>query len=380
MKIGIAVFAYNRSRHLQQVLEGLQNNSVNELYIFQDGLCCESHRSEWEKVRETINGITWCKTKCFFSDYNKGLARSIIEGIDVILSEKDAIIVLEDDCVPTSNYIEFMTQCFKKYVKDEKIYSISGYSYPVTLKGGEYDIYGCGRISSWGWGTWKNRWNVYKKDYELVTKMKRDKKASRNLALWGRDLEDMLVGNVRGTCDSWAVFWALNVIAKGGICINPYKSLIRNIGLDGSGIHCGITDQYDVLCMNEEKKIFSLPDTVNVLEETVEAFTPLFGSYTAINTKDNKEKILVYGVGNYFIKNEKLINQDYYIEKFVDKSKRGYFAGKEIITPDKIKGCCYKEIVIMIQDETEAIKVIHDLTDHYGIQRDKIELGTAKYS
>nr|WP_300786848.1 hypothetical protein [uncultured Acetatifactor sp.] len=381
MNIGIAVFAYNRSRHLQQVLFGLhKNESVKEIYIFQDGLRCENHRTEWEKVRKVINGITWCKTICFFSSYNKGLACSVTEGIETVLREKDAVIVLEDDCVPTVNYIGFMRQCFERYADDEKIYSVSGYSYPVALKRGQYDIYGCGRISSWGWGTWKNRWDAYIKDYELIKKMKRSRESSRNLAMWGRDLEEMLVGNVRGSCDSWAVFWALNVISKGGVCINPYESLIQNIGLDGSGTNCGTTNLYEVSCIDEKKKVFSLPDTVTVLDETAEAFVPFFGSYTAVNTDSDKEKVFVYGVGNYFSKKEKLLNQDYYIEKFIDRNKKGYFAGKEIVAPDELRSCSSEKIVVMIQDEKESANVVHELINHYGISGDKIELGIARYS
>ncbi len=382
MKIATTLFTYNRSYHTEKVISGLKRNTMLplKLYVFQDGLREEDDICEWKKVNALIHAIDWCDKEVNVSNENKGLANSILSGINYVFNDYDAVIVLEDDCVPTPNYIDFMTQCFEKYVNDERIYSISGYSYPFALNKGQYDIYGCGRISSWGWGTWKDRWNIYRKDYELVKKMKRDKIASKILATWGRDLEEMLVGNVRGTCDSWAVFWALNVISKGGICINPYESLIQNIGLDGSGTHCGITNQYDVSCMDEKKCIFSLPDVVTILDETVEAFAPLFGSYTAINTSKNKERILVYGVGNYFLKNEKPLNQDYYIEKFVDRYKNGYYAGKEIISPNELRQFSFEKIIVMIQDENESAKVVRDLTMQYGISRDKIESGTARYS
>ena len=188
------------------------------------------------------------------------------------------------------------------------------------------------------------------------------------------------MGNVRGSCDSWAVFWALNVISKGGVCINPYESLIQNIGLDGSGTNCGTTNLYEVSCIDEKKKVFSLPDTVTVLDETAEAFVPFFGSYTAVNTDSDKEKVFVYGVGNYFSKKEKLLNQDYYIEKFIDRNKKGYFAGKEIVAPDELRSCSSEKIVVMIQDEKESANVVHELINHYGISGDKIELGIARYS
>ena len=62
MNIGIIVFAYNRSQHLNEVLEGLRKNEgISKLYIFQDGLKSEQHRDEWEKTQRIIKSIIWCK-------------------------------------------------------------------------------------------------------------------------------------------------------------------------------------------------------------------------------------------------------------------------------------------------------------------------------
>lgn len=381
MKIGIAVFAYNRSWHLQQVLNGLQkNDNVDKLYIFQDGLKCEEHKSEWKKVRNIINNITWCKRYSYFSDYNQGLARSITEGTDLVLQDNDAVIVLEDDCVPTANFISFMSQCLEKYEKDKDIYSVSGYSWPIQLNKQKYDVYGCGRISSWGWGTWKDKWGIYEKDYELIKELKGNAITSLNLATWGQDLEETLVENVRGNFDSWAVFWALNVISKQGICINPYQSFIKNIGMDGTGVHCDITEQYNVECIDENKEVFCLPDKITILNETKSAFASLHGSYTAINNgADNKKRIVVYGVGNFYLRNEKEINEEYFIEAFVDKNKKGFFAGKKIIKPNAIVDYDFEKMVIMLQDENECISIAQTMIKSFAILENKIEFGFLKY-
>lgn len=381
MKVGIAVFAYNRSWHLQQVLNGLRKNDyVNKLYIFQDGLKCEEHREEWEKVRKIIDNITWCDKHCCFSDYNKGLACSIVEGVNLILKENDAAIVLEDDCVPTANFVSFMIHCFQKYKDDKRIFTVSGYSWPIKLRKSEYDIYGCGRISSWGWGTWRDRWGIYEKDYEIIRKMKQKEEPSRNLATWGSDLEEMLVGNIRGICDSWAVFWALNVIERNGICINPYQSFIKNIGTDGSGVHCGVMNIFDVECIDEKKKEFYLPDAVAILEDTKEAFTILYGSYTVLNSNvSNKATALIYGLGNFYLKNEKQVNDEYYIKMFADINKKGYFAGKKIIRPEKIKDYIFEKLIIMIQDKAESLRIAENMMKNYNIPKEKIEFGFLKY-
>ena len=380
MKIGIAVFAYNRSWHLQQVLDGLQKNeSIDKLYVFQDGLKFEHHRKEWEKVREIIENISWCAKTCVYSDQNKGLAKSIVGGINFVLKENDAVVVLEDDCVPTANFVSFMKQCFEKYDNDKNIYSVTGYAWPISLPKDAYDIYGCGRISSWGWGTWKDRWEQYQIDNTIVNRMKKDKDSSRELATWGRDLEDTVIGNIKGQADSWAVYWALRVIEKGGICINPYQSLIQNIGTDGTGVHCGVTEQFQVEISDGLSSEFFLPDKLDILDSTKSAFAELYGSYTAVNKDNlNKENILVYGLGNFYFQNEKAVNEEYYIQAFIDKNKKGWFGGKKIICIDEISNYDYKKILIMVQDIKECINIIKELI-HLNIDINHIILGHSLY-
>lgn len=382
MKIATVVFTYNRSKHTKQVLDGLKQNTIlpEKLFIFQDGLKRQEHKKEWIKVNELIHKINWCDTKIIVSAFNKGLSASIISGINEVFKSYDAAIILEDDCVPAANFICFMNQCFEKYKDNKKVYSISGYSWPIELAKKQYDIYGCGRISSWGWGTWKDRWMIYEKDYEIIKKMKQSKELSQNLARWGNDLEDTLVGNVRGICDSWAVFWALNVILKQGICINPYQSLIKNIGMDGTGVHCGISDEFEVEYTNEKKDKFYLPDELYFYSETLTAFASLHGSYTALSEDtDNKKRALVYGVGNSYLVNEKFINQEYYIEKFVDIHKKGYFEGKEIIRPDEIYNVQFEKLIIMLRDKNISMDIYNRIINEYHIPEDKVELGLLKY-
>lgn len=376
MKIGIALFAYNRSWHFQQVVKGLQkNDSVDRVYIFQDGLKCDEHRHEWEKVQEIIKSISWCETIYYCSNVNKGLAKSIINGINIVLKDNDAVIVLEDDCVPTENFVTFMKACFEKYQSNKNVYSVTGYSWPIKISKDQYDIYGCGRISSWGWGTWKDRWEQYKIDYEAFKRIKEDKDKSKNLAIWGNDLEQTVIGNIKGETDSWAVYWALYVIEKGGICINPYVSLIQNVGFDGTGVHCGFTDQFQVNISDGLQTEFALPDDIKILHKAEVACVDLFGSYTAINEESEmKENVLVYGLGNFYFSYEKDINEKYNVKAFIDRRKKGWFAGKKIIRPEDIQKYEYDKVIIMVRDMQEIIVIIKRLID-IKINSEKIVIG-----
>lgn len=375
MKIGIAVFAYNRGYHLKQVLDGLQKNeNVKKLYIFHDGLKKDEDRVSWDEVRSIIDNITWCDKICSFFNENKGLARSIVDGIDFVLKENDAVIVLEDDCVPNAVFIDFMEQCFNKYQNDERVFCVSGYAWPIEQEKMQYDVYGCGRISSWGWGTWKDRWEKYNVDSNILKRIKSDLNKSYNLAVWGNDLESMLLQNISGRNDSWAVYWALNVIENQGICINPYESLIRNIGNDGSGINCGETDKYNVIVSSNVKKEFDLPDKIEILDETKEAFRNLYGSYSTLKESELKEKVLIYGLGNFYLQNEEAVNCKYNVKAFIDCKKNGWYAGKKIIRMQEIVKYEYDKIIIMIQSIQECINIVKKLIK-LNVDYKKIILG-----
>lgn len=290
MKTGTILFTYHRSEHTRKVIEGLSQNDVlpEKLYIFQDGLKESTNYDEWKKANELINNIDWCRTEVHVSEKNLGLAKSITSGISYVLGECDAVIVLEDDCVPYKQFMRFMMSALNFYKDEEKVYSVSGYAWDVNLLKKSEDAYFNGKSSSWGWGTWKERWSQYEEDYHILDRIKKDPEADRRLQIWGKSMEDMLIGNVKGQCDSWAVFWGLKIIEKGGYCLSPYEQLVHNIGFDGSGTHCGKRQENSVKQMGGHKRIFQLPKNIESTKECEDEFQFLFGG------KQILEKSLLY--------------------------------------------------------------------------------------
>ena len=103
MKTGTAIFTYNRSAHTEQVITALRANYIlpEKLFLFHDGMRDEKDKTEWDKVQQLLENVDWCDKEIIVSEVNKGLAKSIIYGVNYMLESCDAVIVLEDDCVPT---------------------------------------------------------------------------------------------------------------------------------------------------------------------------------------------------------------------------------------------------------------------------------------
>lgn len=278
MRIGSILFTYHRSEHTRKVIEALSKNDIlpEKLYIFQDGIKASTNYDEWLKVNELIQNIDWCKTEVNISADNKGIAKSVVEGVNYVLQECDAVIVLEDDCVPHKQFMRFMVSALNAYHEEERVYCVSGYAWNVTLPCRKEDAYFNGRSCSYGWGTWKDRWSQYEEDYRILTKIKKDPTANQRLQIWGQDLAGMVVGNVLDKCDAWDVFWSLKIIEKGGYCLSPYRQMVHNIGCDGSGVHCGQLQENPVIWEDETKESFFFPSEIEIDGECEKEFRFLF--------------------------------------------------------------------------------------------------------
>lgn len=274
MKIATVLFTYNRPVHTQKVLESLAQNEKKpeKLIIFQDGVKPGTNREDWENVRKIIGSVDWCETEIHITEINQGLARSISSGISKAFEEYDALIVLEDDCVTHPKFMSYMYEGLYKYQEQKRVYGIGGYAAVDINQEGEANAYFIQRICSEGWGTWRDRWEQYERDYSILKRIKGDPKAYERLQVWGNDLEAQLLGNITGQCNSWAVFWALKVIEQDGFFLSPYESLIMCIGYDGSGTHGGIR-RWDTKCreINNMTPII-LPDKLDIMESARQGY------------------------------------------------------------------------------------------------------------
>lgn len=274
MDVATILFTYNRSWHTRQVLDALSRNTVlpNKLYIFQDGTKENTNREEWSAVSGVINSVSWCSTEVIISEKNKGLANSIKSGVNKVFEKYDAVIVLEDDCVPHPQFMEYILKALEKYELCKEVYHIGASSEPVEVEENGTDAYFMGRINSCGWGTWKDRWEQLCNDYTMIAQIKRDKQLYEWFKLWGEDTEASMLGNVKGITDSWAAFWALTVIMKKGYCLAPYESFIKNIGFDDTGVHSGNLQPIMKIRSNEKLSAIVLPDRIEFVNNYRQAF------------------------------------------------------------------------------------------------------------
>lgn len=247
----IILFTYNRPWHTLQTLQALQENDLANqsiLYVYSDGPkenATEEDLKKIEEVRTLAKSRQWCKEVILVErDRNWGLADNIVDGVTRVVNEYGKIIVLEDDIVTSKGFLRYMNEALEVYENEERVMHVSGYIFPVTKKLPNTFFYNA--TSCWGWGTWKRAWSHFNTDAQ---KLLEELDSKHNIFHFNIDgsynFYDQLKANTDGRLKTWAIKWHTSVYLKNGLCLHPFPSLVENIGMDGSGVHCGVDNSYN---------------------------------------------------------------------------------------------------------------------------------------
>ncbi|MDV5037640.1 glycosyltransferase [Vibrio diabolicus] len=255
----IVIFVYNRPDHTLKTITALKNNflsSDSELFIFSDAAKNESDKVDVNRVREVISNISGFKKVCIIKqERNIGLAGSIINGVTDIVNKYGQVIVLEDDLVTSPHFLTYMNEALCFYKNEKSVWHISGWNYPIKTEG-LGDTFLWRTMNCWGWATWSDRWQHFEKNSEkLIQSFDSDKIKSLNID-GATNFWDQVLLNNKGKINTWAVFWYATIFSNKGLCLNPSASLVVNIGVDGSGSNCGISDVFTSVPSNKTNFIF----------------------------------------------------------------------------------------------------------------------------
>ena len=241
MKTAIAIFGYRRPNHLRQVINSLTTQSVpcqSPVYLFLDGPRRNENSEQVEACKEIgLEMKQKLPIRIVSSDKNQGLYNSITTGVTRILGEYERVIVLEDDIVTSPHFLEYMLEGLNCYAETDRVAAIHAYLPPIkeTLP----ETFFLRGADCWGWGTWRDRWSLYRDDAKSMATEIRKAGLSKAFNLGGRVPNlDLLDACADGRSKSWAIRWHASCFLAERYTLHPGRSLVRNIGLDGSGEHC----------------------------------------------------------------------------------------------------------------------------------------------
>lgn len=293
----VALFVFNRYEDLPETLSCLKVNNIDKLYVFADGPRNESDKEGTTKVRKLIDDIDWVKTEKVYQKKNKGLSESIQDGLDHVFKYHNCVVVVEDDVCVAPNFYEYMCQTLEFYKETKEVAGVTGLRYPFVrgnLDSYEYDVFFASRFSSWGWATWKDRWDNIEFDTKAVIKNLKGSDISFLIA--GEDIPHTIRAVENGELSGcWDVYFLISMLQVNQVFVWPKYNMVRNTGI-GTGSHVSDEDvDWNLEWEISPVKPYNLPKKVDKNDIIVKDFLSFFKSH---NKKEKQLKKYVKSAVN----------------------------------------------------------------------------------
>ncbi len=241
----IALFVYNRLPHVKQVIQAIKKNPLSRkstIYIFSDFSDVKAEKEKIDKIRKFLKKIDGFKKKIIVErKTNLGTSKNIVSGLNHIFEKYNKCIIIEDDILISKNFLTQMNYFLQKFKNIKNIASIEGYMYPINFDKSKPEYFLIKGSGCWGWATWKKSWKHYERSAKkLVKKFEKNKILIHEFDFYSsypffKMLKKQLKAN-----NSWAIKWAASNFLKGRYTIYFKNSLVKNIGLDGTGVNCKV--------------------------------------------------------------------------------------------------------------------------------------------
>ena len=244
-KLPILVTFYNRPKKLEKLLLQLKFFDNIELYFAGDGPKNQNDKKNvdkcWSLIKQHIKNENVANT--LVRSQNLGCAEAMKSNLDWFFDSVAFGLILEDDCIPAPDFVNFLIQNLKVLISFNGYMCISGFD--PTKSCNTIDTFRTSNFTLiWGWATWKKVWNLYK--FEIFDSDDISTQYSKIIFPWYRPISRFLFKSIftytfnqvnRGKIETWDY----SLIAS--MWRNRMKSLqingnqIINIGFDHLATH-----------------------------------------------------------------------------------------------------------------------------------------------
>lgn len=238
----VLLTVWRRPDETQRVLRVLQRRGPLRLFVAGDGPRSETDLQSVNEVRALVEEARqWCSgLHTSFSSKHLGCRGGMERAINWFFEHVDEGIILEDDCVPSSEFFDFAGEALQRFREDPRVLHVSGdCSMPLSI---DQDWSYCfvRYPHSWGWATWRRAWALYDSD---MASWKDTVAAGRVADVFPDEDERRVWAPIftrlahESVPDSWAWRWAASCIIRDGLSVQPLTNLVTNIGFGELATH-----------------------------------------------------------------------------------------------------------------------------------------------
>ncbi|MGH2530818.1 MAG: hypothetical protein ACRDJW_00800 [Thermomicrobiales bacterium] len=237
----IALFLYKRADHARQTITSLQacpGFAESPHYVYADGPRHEQDVDDVRATRAVARELLGERAVFIEREHNLGLSASIIAGVTELCDRYGKVIVVEDDLAVAPSFLQFLNDGLHRYADDARVMQLNAFTFDAPALARQREAVFLPLTASWGWATWKRAWDLFDRDANGWQDLMGDKRLRRQFDLDNRaDKSKMLALQMQAEQGGWDVVWYYTLFKRRGLALFPPRSLVFNIGLDGSGAH-----------------------------------------------------------------------------------------------------------------------------------------------
>jgi hypothetical protein len=263
----VLIVAHRRLDKIRHVVGACIDAGAIDVTVVIDGPRVPGEIAELDAVEAHVRDAPWVGAVTVHRrQINLGVGRSVPLACDHLFLRHPTAIILEDDCVPSTEFFQYADAALRAFVSDSRLGIISGESIlatnptrpPVRLS--RFPL-------TWGWATWRDRWVNYRHSLAgwraqlSVRRMVKDLGAIPAFD-WMRIFDSHSVRDPR----AWDHQIAFMLWTHGQMALNPSIDLVENIGFDLDASNTSTKPSYAPKVPSEQVRQSWLSDFERMLE------------------------------------------------------------------------------------------------------------------
>lgn len=240
----VLLIAWRRPETTRRVIEAIRPFAPAQLFVACDGPRT-GNASEAQlvlAVRRVIEEeIDWpCALQRRFTPSNQGCKIGVSSAIQWFFEHVEEGVILEDDCLPSPDFLPFCESLLDRYRTDSRIWCISGNNFQEGQWRADGSYYFSRYMHCWGWASWRRCWAAYDRDLTLWPSLKDSELMDtifddpQERAYWSSTWDRL---KNESEPDTWDYQWMFTVFANGGLVAIPNVNLVSNIGFGPDATH-----------------------------------------------------------------------------------------------------------------------------------------------
>ena len=240
-EIPVLLVGFNRPDLFEQTLECILSITPQKLYISIDGPR-KNNIDDLSKIKEIKHIV---KTKIpndveLYTRYHKnnvGAEVNVSTAISWAFENEDKLVIFEDDIIVDKVFFEFTRDMLYEYETNQEIFMISGCNFSDEVMSYETDYVFSKYGHTYGWATWKDRWDNFDLNIDVNISFKDFFKMKSDFDTWTQTLFHFnkfrrMMRKGKGN-NSWDACFSYYMRINGFLGIVPAKNLTKNIGIYG---------------------------------------------------------------------------------------------------------------------------------------------------